>query len=74
MTPLPGLDPRDDLGVPLNLRPAQLPGLLEVQPQLRRRPEIPRQRQRRVGRHSPLTVQDLCNPVHRFGEKGGVAE
>ena len=40
------------------LRSAQLIGLLQVQPDLRRRPEITRQAERRVGGHAALPVQD----------------
>ena len=41
----------------IDLLSPQLPGLLQVQPDLRRCPKIARQAQCRVGRHAPLAIQ-----------------
>ena len=45
--------------------------LLQVQPDLRRRPEIARQPDRRVGSHTPLPVQGRRDPIHRCIQRLG---
>ena len=54
----PRRDALSDRRARFNLRSTKFPCLLQVQPKLRRRPEIPRESQRRVGAHTALAVKD----------------
>ena len=46
-----------DLTTHLDLRSAKLPGLLQTQPELRRRPKVPGQPQRGIGAHAPFVLR-----------------
>ena len=51
---VPGRDILGDLTTRLDLRSAKLPGLLQTQLELRRRPEVPGQPQHGIDAHAPL--------------------
>ena len=52
-----------------DLTSAKLPRLLQVQPELWRRSEVPRQSERRVRAYSALSIQNQRDPVHRHGQR-----
>ena len=66
---LPGRNLLVDLAARDDLRLPKLPGLLQVHPELWRRPEIPRKPQRGIRAHASLAVQDHRHPVHRYAQR-----
>ena len=65
----PGLDALGNTTARLDLFPPQLPGLLQIHPDLPCRPELARQAQCGVGGHAPLPIQDRRDSIHRDVER-----
>ena len=62
---LPGCHPLGDLSANFDFRLSEFPGLLQVQPELRRRPEVTREPERRIGRYALGPAENAGHKINR---------